>query len=272
MATMHGKEQAIAPPLEKEFSMHLFVPPHFDTDQFGTFTRDIKRPADQLATARLKALKAMEITGADIGIASEGSFGVHPSMPFAPSNTEIVILIDRIHDLEIIGGYLSLHTHMHHTSVISAPEALAFAVDHDFPCHGLILRENERSTRGMQKEVTSLDALEQAVAKMLQESLRKNVFLETDMRAHRNPTRLLNIAKATEDLIQKMKRFCPVCETPGYDYDEIRKGLECSHCGLPTDNVYSHVYKCAKCSHSEERVFPYGKKHADPGQCQLCNP
>jgi len=272
LATMHGKEKVIAPLLSEAFALDVFVPSVMDTDHFGTFTRDIKRPADQLATARLKALKAMDITGADIGIASEGSFGVHPSMPFAPSNTEIVILIDRIHDLEILGGYLSLHTHMHHASVTSVPEALAFAADHDFPRHGLIVRKNERSTRGMQKEITSLDALEQAVAKMLQESLRKNVFLETDMRAHRNPTRLLNIAKATEDLIQKMKCFCPVCETPGYDCHEIRKGLQCSHCGLPTDNVYSHVYKCAKCSHSEERVFPYGKEHADPGECQFCNP
>jgi len=272
LATMHGKEKIIAPLLAEAFALDVFVPSVMDTDRFGTFTRDIKRPADQRATARLKALKAMEITGADLGIASEGSFGVHPSMPFAPSNTEIVILIDRIHDLEILGGYLSLHTHMHHATVTSVAEAIAFATSHDFPRHGLILRRSERSVRGMQKDIASITELEKEVSTMLRWSWRKSVFLETDMRADRNPTRCINIEKAAADLICKMNCLCPTCGIPGFDYGEIRKGLPCRHCNLPTGNVLSHLYRCKKCGYEKEKVFPYGKEHADPGQCQFCNP
>lgn len=272
LATMHGKEKVIAPLLADAFMLDVFVPSAMDTDRFGTFTREIKRPADQLATARLKALKAMDITGADIGIASEGSFGVHPSMPFAPSNTEIVLLIDRVHDLEILGGYLSLETHMHHATATSIAEAIAFATSHDFPRHGLILRRSDRSVRDIQKDITSVAELEKEVATMLRWSWTKKVFLETDMRAHRNPTRCLAIAKATEDLIRKIHHLCPICGIPGFDYGEIRKGLPCSHCHLPTDNVLSHLYRCKKCGYEEEKVFPYGKEVADPGECAFCNP
>lgn len=272
LATMHGKEQVIAPLFAKAFNMHVFVPDNLNTDRFGTFTRDVKRPSDQRSTARLKAMKAMAMTTSDVGIASEGSFGMDPSIPFVPSNTELVILIDRLHGIEIIGGHLSLDTHMHHAYVTSVAEALAFAADHDFPHHGIVLRRNERSVRGMRKDITTLVELEQEVSNMLRRRWVKSVFLESDMRGHRNPTRLSNIAKATEDLIRKMNSFCPQCGIPGFDYIEIQKGLPCNRCALPTDNVLAHVYRCQRCLHQNTRLFPYGKETANPAECQYCNP
>lgn len=59
LATMHKKEQAIAPLLEKELEVKVVVPEAFNTDIFGTFTRDIKRLGTQLEAARLKAKKAL---------------------------------------------------------------------------------------------------------------------------------------------------------------------------------------------------------------------
>jgi hypothetical protein len=52
IATMHHKEQAIAPRLETALGVKTQVPANFNTDTLGTFTRDVNRPADQLTTAR----------------------------------------------------------------------------------------------------------------------------------------------------------------------------------------------------------------------------
>ena len=57
LATMHHKENVIAPLLKKQLGLEVVVPPNFNTDQFGTFTRDIKRPDTQIVTAKLKARK-----------------------------------------------------------------------------------------------------------------------------------------------------------------------------------------------------------------------
>jgi hypothetical protein len=79
---MHGKEQAIAPVLKESLDLYIEVPPEFNSDRFGTFTRDIPRAGSQLESARNKALAAMEVTGSDLGLASEGAFGPHPAMPW----------------------------------------------------------------------------------------------------------------------------------------------------------------------------------------------
>jgi hypothetical protein len=73
LATMHQKERVMAPLLEKELGIKVIVPPNFNTDSFGTFTREIKRPGDQLETARLKAEKALLLTGETLAFASEGA-------------------------------------------------------------------------------------------------------------------------------------------------------------------------------------------------------
>ena len=76
IATMHRKELAIAPILQTALGVRIIVPEDFDSDLFGTFTRDIDRPASQIETAKLKAEKALELIDADLAIASEGSFNV----------------------------------------------------------------------------------------------------------------------------------------------------------------------------------------------------
>jgi hypothetical protein len=74
IATRHRKELAIAPILETGLGLRITVPPDFDSDLFGTFTRDINRPANQIQTAKLKAKRAIELMDIDLAIASEGSF------------------------------------------------------------------------------------------------------------------------------------------------------------------------------------------------------
>ncbi|NJO76772.1 MAG: hypothetical protein HC833_25390 [Leptolyngbyaceae cyanobacterium RM1_406_9] len=107
---MHRKEQAIAPILEQHLGVQVIVPEGFNTDEFGTFTRDIERSGDQRNAARLKAERAMALTGLTLAIASEGSFGPHPAMPFVACDQEIVLLSDRTHHLEIVGQAISTET------------------------------------------------------------------------------------------------------------------------------------------------------------------
>ncbi|NJK28340.1 MAG: hypothetical protein HC925_07555, partial [Coleofasciculaceae cyanobacterium SM2_3_26] len=73
IATMHQKERAIAPIVEPALGIKTMVPPQFDTDAFGTFTRDVDRAGSQVDAARRKAQKALEVTGHTLAIASEGS-------------------------------------------------------------------------------------------------------------------------------------------------------------------------------------------------------
>jgi hypothetical protein len=178
---MHGKERAIAPPLETALGVHAQVPPNFNTDRFGTFTRDVKRPADQLATARLKAQAALDLTGATLAIASEGSFGPHPDIPFVPCDRELVLLLDREHNLEIIGQAISTNTNYRSQTIRSVEEALAFATAIGFPEHGLVVMPQAAgtATAAIAKGLTTTADLTAAVETALASSAHPN-------RPHRN--------------------------------------------------------------------------------------
>ncbi len=146
LGTMHRKEQVMAPILEKELGIQLVVP-SLDTDEFGTFTRDIKRPGDQLNAARLKAEKAMALTGVTLGFASEGSFGPHPSLPFLACNREIVLLVDHSNGLEIVGETISTETNYAYQDATDLKDALAFAQKIGFPTHGLVVMSDVQPTQ-----------------------------------------------------------------------------------------------------------------------------
>jgi hypothetical protein len=272
IATMHKKEQVIAPPLTQELNLQVTVPEGFNTDQFGTFTRDIKRLGTQLEAARLKAQKVLEITGESLAVASEGSFAPDPSIPWVSSNCELVLLLDQHHDLEIFGVETSLETNYNHTSIQTLDDAFAFAEKAGFPKHGLVVmsspdpQENEPIFKGI---ITENDLIH-AVTTILQSSPKKQAHIETDMREMFNPTRLKNIAKATQNLIQKIQQTCPNCHCPGFDVVERKPGLRCGLCGLPTPLVRAEIYECQKCNFQETR--PAGEEFADPTYCNYCNP
>jgi hypothetical protein len=274
IATMHKKEAAIAPILESELGLQCIVPNNFNTDAFGTFTRDIARPADQIATARLKAKKALEITGETIAIASEGSFAPHPALPFITSNREIVVFIDLLNDLEIVGQEISTETNFNNQSVRTVAEAELFARKIGFPEHGLVVMLDAKSSNSGEifKGITTEEKLREIVVFTLSKSLMGKVHIETDMRALYNPTRMQNIAKATRNLISKISQVCPNCACPGFDAIAQRRGLPCGLCHLPTSAIRSVVYQCQKCSFQQEKLFPHGVETADPAQCMYCNP
>jgi len=54
IATKHEKEKVIAPLLEQALNVVCFIQEGFDTDTLGTFTGEIERELDPIATARQK--------------------------------------------------------------------------------------------------------------------------------------------------------------------------------------------------------------------------
>jgi len=271
---MHRKEQAIAPPLESALGIHTLVPPNFNTDRFGTFTRDVQRPTDQLATARLKAQAALYLTGGTLAIASEGSFGPHPQIPFVPCDREIVLLLDREHHLEIVGQAISTDTNYRSQTIRSVDDALAFAQTVGFPEHGLVVMPSAegQAASAITKGITTESALSAAVENAIARSKTSTAHIETDMRAHYNPTRMKVIAEATEDLVRAIAQRCPNCDCPGFAIVRRNPGLPCAWCSTPTLLTLSVTYRCQRCNVEKAAPFPAGEQTADPGNCPYCNP
>ena len=269
--TKHGKERVIKPVFEKNTGCRLLVDTSFDTDLLGTFTREVPRKGTQLEVARRKARKGMELKGLDLGLASEGSFGPHPMSPFLPWNLEMVLLLDSRENLEICGEYASSQTNYAQITVTTFLEAEEFARRVKFPTHHLVLQPEGASCPSLVKGIDSWEGFKKAFQSGLLQSPMGKVFLETDMRAHANPDRMVAIQKATEDLIRKIKEQCPMCSTPGFSVVEKKRGLPCEVCGLPTREVSATVVKCTRCGFTEERKEPADKKAA-AGRCDYCNP
>lgn len=274
IATMHRKEQAIAPLLSAALGVKTRVPEHFDTDALGTFTREVDRPADQLTTARLKAEAALDLTGETLAIASEGSFGPHPQIPFVACDRELVLLCDRTYSLEIIGEHISTETNYRSQTIHSVAEALTFAQAVGFPEHGIIVMPfaDRNSKEAVAKGIITVAALKDAVARVLSLSAERKAHIETDMRALYNPTRMKAIAQATQDLIQKIQQLCPQCHFPGFSIVQRRPGLACQLCGSPTLLTLSVLYRCQHCQFQQSQSFPDAIQFADPMRCFYCNP
>lgn len=273
LATMHGKQAAIAPVLEEALGLRIEAAVGLDTDRFGTFTGEVSRVGTQREAARAKAETALSLTGADLAIASEGSFGPHPVVPFARANRELVLLLDRREGLELAGHVLTTATNLDHAVVSKWEEALAFADRVGFPDHGLVVRlgPDARGSRVLARGIVTPEALEAALAEALH-AWPGGVVIETDMRAHVNPTRMRAIRQAAEDLVRLVDTCCPACDAPGFDVTAVVPGLPCAWCRLPTALALAHVLSCGRCGREQRRAYPDGETLADPGRCEHCNP
>jgi hypothetical protein len=270
IATKHKKESVIAPILEKELGVSCFVDETFDTDELGTFTGEVERELDPISTAREKCLRAMKLSNCDLGVASEGSFGPHPSMFFVNADDEILIFIDSKNNIEVIVRELSTSTNFNGKQIQTQKELLEFAKQTDFPKHGLILRKSKDENTDIHKGLIDLENLNSTFEHLL--SKYNSVYAETDMRAMYNPTRMSVIKKATQKIVEKIKSTCPQCQMPGFGITDAKRGLECSLCGSPTNSTLSYVYVCQHCKFTKEVMYPNKKTTEDPTYCDYCNP
>lgn len=270
LLTKHGKERVIKPLLEGETGCELVLEHRFDTDRLGTFSRQIKRRRSQMNTARLKIKKALKLSKLDIGIASEGSFGMHPS-GLIPWNIELVLLYDRKEKIEVYGVHQTSKTNFSDIYVDSYEDLLKFAKRIGFPEHYVILRPDHKQSKKIYKDIFSEETLKDVYDRCMSVSKTGKVFAETDMRAHANPTRMQSILKATEQMLLNLKRVCPICQAPGFMAIKAISGLACESCDMPTELTAKTLYQCQKCKHEKESTSPYGLR-APSMYCHNCNP
>lgn len=270
VATKHKKEKVIAPVLEREINVKCFIADHFDTDALGTFCGEVERRDDPITTAKNKCHLAMELVNCDLAIASEGSFGPHPEIPFVTADEEILILIDKINDLEIIAREISLDTNFCSAEVRTEEELFVFAERARFPSHGLIIKDSKDDFTDMIKGITDHTYLNKVFKSFV--GRYGKAYLETDMRAMYNPTRMGVIEKAALRLAKKINSLCPACNFPGFGITESKKGLPCEQCFLPTRSILSYAYTCKKCAYTREDLYPNGIKTEEPLYCDFCNP
>lgn len=270
IATKHKKENVIAPILEKELGLKCIVSTNFDTDELGTFSGEIERKDDPLVTLKNKCLLAMELSNCDLGVASEGSFGSHPYIPFIHADDEFLIFIDKKNHLEIIERELSTKTNFTGTEVKTEKELTEFVKNVKFPSHGLIMRKAEDDNTEIIKGITDWNVLKISFQQFMEKY--GQAYIMTDMRAMFNPTRMEVIQKATIKLVNKIKALCPNCNTPGFGITEAKAGLPCSLCGRETRSTLSHIYQCKKCDFIKEKKYPHDKTEEDPMYCDVCNP
>lgn len=269
LLTQHGKEQAIAPVLEAALDCRVGRVAGYDTDLLGTFTREVPRLGTQLEAARKKARIGMGLAGLPLGIASEGSFGPDPYAGLFPWNVEMVVWIDDALGIEVV-GVASGKTNFSHLLTANWEEAAAFARAAGFPEHSLVARPQHEDDPRIRKGIADWKTLCEVFLWACGEANNGRAFLETDVRADRNPTRMERIGQAAQDLARKLYTLCPICDAPGFQLAECVPGLPCEDCGAPTREARADIHRCVKCEH--QVTVERSEKAAPAGRCDFCNP
>ena len=268
LASMHNKEQAIAPAFQQHLGCRLSVEA-FDTDQFGTFSGEIERVRSAYDTCVLKAKCAALEKKYALSVASEGSFGPHPANPFLPSAHEIMVFVDLEHDWVISEQYVTTCTNYQSVVIEATTDLTPLLRAMQFPSHALTLHLHPTSAL-LAKGITSEQQLHECMA--LGFSQVQQLRLGTDMRAMHNPTRMHTLAELAERLVRRILSACEVCHTPGFGMSGTCGFLPCELCGGPTDRYALEVWSCLQCEFKLEKPRRDGVLSTNATYCPQCNP
>lgn len=258
LLTKHQKANAIAPVLNplgfivEEYS-------EFDTDSLGTFSGEIERTLSPKDCALEKAKRACELTGCDIGLGSEGSFGGGPMPGFMNWNSEIICFYQKPSDTAIF-AFAEGPTKADNLKANNLEELCTKA--NRLPGQYWIYRGEQKLFKGL-----SPGAFPQMTAAG---ELQYPVKLEPDLRAMHCPERQGMIKKAAEDLAKRLLSPCPKCQAVDFVVKATEKGLPCHACHLPTNSIRYRIKRCDNCGY-EEKVH-VEQQFADAATCSFCNP
>lgn len=271
LATKHQKSRALSAPFKKILGAYV-EECLVDTDSLGTFSGEQPRKATAVKTARKKCLMGLNRANTEYGLASEGSFGPHPAIPFIPANTELLYFIDMQNRFEVHLSQVFTETNFAGDEISTLDELKAFSEKTLFPSHALLIRPLKHYSKApIFKGINTTADLEAAFNEVRRHSS-STVWVETDMRAHCNPTRMKNIESLGERLAERLRRYCPSCDTPGWGKVDVTVGLPCEWCGMPSEAVREEIYGCTKCRHRESVLPPHGQTTVSPDYCSYCNP
>ena len=263
-ATKHEKQIFVAPYFAA-LEISLMVP-DIDTDVLGTFSGEVAREGTPKEVALKKARMGMEAAGLPHGIASEGSIGPDPIIPFMNSDIEWMAWVDTERGIEIVEFHRSLDIVAAQAVLEGSEDIEAFLKRADFPNHGLIVRAEKGDE--IFKGIRDRKALEAAMNAL---STSKKIIVESDLRSHQSPSRQKNIAAVTEKLVSRLSTLCHQCQSPGWGEVGNLYGLECSECRNFMDRaVRGKVLGCTTCDYREELLSE--RKFVEPAECEICNP
>ncbi|MFC0004868.1 DUF6671 family protein [Micromonospora siamensis] len=273
LATRHGKRVAIGPPLRRRLGLRLRVA-DVDTDVLGTFTGEVPRPGPADEVVVTKARLGMAATGCPVGVASEGSFGPHPALPWCTLQVEHVALVDDRIGLVLVERATS--TASNHGELVTdgadRGALLRFAREVGLPGHAVTVRPAAPPAGvayPLVKGIVRVPALLAAVAGAVGASADGRARVAADLRAHHNPRRMAVIAQAAGRLAERLATPCPACDAPGFGVVGTVPGLPCADCHTPTELPGGRILGCARCPH---RVTRPAEAPADPRWCPRCNP
>lgn len=280
LATRHGKERVIGRALRHGLGADLLHVRSVDTDALGSFCGAVPRRGTALEACLAKAEAALEAGGTACAIASEGSFGPHPQLPWLAAGLECLVFLDRSRGLILKEQGLARRTNFAHRLVTAGeasgpdPALAGWLRQVGFPSHGLMVRAHLGSAGAgtVEKGLRRWEDLAAAMSRAVAASADGQALVETDMRAHCNPTRMAAIRQLAFRLVRRLASPCPACDSPGWGVVDQRSGLPCADCGQPTALTRVLIRGCARCDHQEETPRPDGLRWADPGRCDWCNP
>lgn len=268
LPTKHKKGLLIAPTFAEHLKMQI-VELDIDTDQLGTFSGEIERTGSAREVVIRKAQMGISSGQYQISVASEGTIGADPFIPFINSDIEFMALVDQERALMIVESHRSTDIVAHTLNLARDTELEKFLAKADFPNHHLIVRAKENPNSFCVKGINNKNELDQAIFTGLKDF--PELVIESDLRAHCSPSRQKNIATLAEKLAIRLSNLCPGCAAPGWGLVSHIKGVPCHECGEISEAALAQeIQGCGSCDLTKP-----GKVLADsidPAQCQLCNP
>lgn len=273
LTTMHGKGAAIAAPLQNKLGLKVEVNAGINTDLLGTFTREVAREKNMLETAIEKARLGMKQSRQSLGIASEGSFGPHPSIPFLAINRELIVFVDEERRIVVHELVTTEDTNFSNAAVLPDEDVTQFLSTMGFPEHALVISPHlSADCRPTFKGVRERTVLNGLIHQCADASSDGKALLQTDMPANFNPTRMKVIANCAEKLADRLWSACPQCLEVGWGIVDIQRGLPCEFCGTATKAVKFEIWGCVRCTYREKRFRVDGMSSNEQQYCDSCNP
>jgi len=263
LLTRHGKQHIIAPVLWGQLKARILHTDAYDTDALGTFSGETERTLAPVDCAKKKAEWACSLTGCAIGLGSEGSFNPGP-FGLMTFNEELLACVNVEQNWTVVGrSYQPCTVREQHCR--NAEELTAF-INATPSGQGLILKAQGLTSKGLVGE----PEVSEQLRRWFGTTVTWPLTVSYDLRAHHCPERRARIAKAAENLAERLLSACPGCGRPGFWPDEVTLGLPCRWCGTPTNAIMHRIAECPRCRY--QQVFAVGEEYADPANCPACNP
>jgi hypothetical protein len=143
IVSQHQKQQYIEPVLAGRLGFICKTVSEVDTDLLGTFSGEIERTLSPVDCAREKCKRAREYVSDGYLLASEGSFGPHPTLGWVTAGEEWLLLYEIEEDTELIVRDITLDTCFFGKAIADEQQCLDFLQRVGFPNQKVIVKSSQ---------------------------------------------------------------------------------------------------------------------------------